>query len=267
MGQSSAGSARRGCCSRPRRSWPRTRRRLLNASPSTCAAASAGARATGRSSTPSWRAPRRRRRRDDRPSWRLENRGPVGAPHGRAREGHRTRPVSQRYGAAGHGARAPAALAVRARASATRGRRRGARGAGRVCRPGRVRPHVLRPVLRARAARPALAGPRGRPLRGAAGDGGRGGGGLARGGGEYEELPGLTTLEEALAPGASLVHTGEPLAGHFSDLSSPRAKPGTNICHQFDYPRGDVAAALAGAHLVLKDTYTFPRVQHYSMEP
>ena len=84
---------------------------------------------------------------------------------------------------------------------------------------------------------------------------------------EYEELPAVTTLEEALAPGAPLVHTGEPLAGHFSDLSSLRAKPGTNICHQFDYTRGDVAAALAGAHLVLEDTYTFPRVQHYSMEP
>jgi len=84
---------------------------------------------------------------------------------------------------------------------------------------------------------------------------------------EYEELPAVTTLEEALAPGAPVVHTGEPLAGHFSDLSSLRAKPGTNICHQFDYTRGDVAAALTGAHLVLEDTYTFPRVQHYSMEP
>ena len=84
---------------------------------------------------------------------------------------------------------------------------------------------------------------------------------------EYEELPAVTTLEEALAPGAPLVHTGEPLAGHFSDLSSLRAKPGTNICHQFDHARGDVGEALAGAHLVLEDTYRFPRIQHYSMEP
>jgi carbon-monoxide dehydrogenase large subunit len=84
---------------------------------------------------------------------------------------------------------------------------------------------------------------------------------------EYEELAAVTTLEAALAPGAPLVHTGEPLAGHFSDLSSLRARPGTNICHQFDYARGDVAAALGGAHLVLEDTYRFPRIQHYSMEP
>ena len=83
----------------------------------------------------------------------------------------------------------------------------------------------------------------------------------------YEELPAVTTLEEALAPGAPLVHTAEPLAGHFADLSTLRAKPGTNICHQFDFERGRGAAAFADAHLILEDTYTFPRVQHYSMEP
>jgi len=83
----------------------------------------------------------------------------------------------------------------------------------------------------------------------------------------YEALPAVTTLEEALAPGAPLVHTSEPLAGHFSDLSTLRARPGTNVCHQFDYARGDAARALASAHLVLEETYTFPRVQHYSMEP
>jgi CO/xanthine dehydrogenase Mo-binding subunit len=84
---------------------------------------------------------------------------------------------------------------------------------------------------------------------------------------DYDELPAVATLEAALAPGAPLVHTSEPLAGHFSDLSTLRARPGTNICHQFDYARGDVAAAFAGAHLLLEETYTFPRVQHYSMEP
>ena len=34
----------------------------------------------------------------------------------------------------------------------------------------------------------------------------------------YEELPAVTTPEEALAPGAPLVHTSEPPAGHFADL-------------------------------------------------
>jgi CO/xanthine dehydrogenase Mo-binding subunit len=84
---------------------------------------------------------------------------------------------------------------------------------------------------------------------------------------DYEELPAVTTIEEALLPGAPLVHTGEPQAGHFADLSSLRSRPGTNICHQFDFERGRGAAAFADADLVLDDTYAFPRVQHYAMEP
>jgi CO/xanthine dehydrogenase Mo-binding subunit len=84
---------------------------------------------------------------------------------------------------------------------------------------------------------------------------------------DYAELPAVTTLEEALAPGAPLVHTGEPLAGHFADLSTLRPIPGTNVCHQFHLERGGAAAALAGADLVVEDVYRFPRVQHYSMEP
>src|SRR5262245_43645854 len=73
---------------------------------------------------------------------------------------------------------------------------------------------------------------------------------------EYEELAAVTTLEEALAPGAPLVHTSKPLAGHFADLSSLRPKPGTNICHQFDFERGCGAAGFAEADLVAEHTYT-----------
>jgi CO/xanthine dehydrogenase Mo-binding subunit len=84
---------------------------------------------------------------------------------------------------------------------------------------------------------------------------------------DYEPLPAVTTLEEALAPGATLVHTDEPLAGHFADLSTLKPVRGTNICHQFHLTRGRGAAAFAEADLTLEDSYYFPRVQHYSMEP
>jgi CO/xanthine dehydrogenase Mo-binding subunit len=84
---------------------------------------------------------------------------------------------------------------------------------------------------------------------------------------DYEPLPAVTTLEEALAPGATLVHTDEPLAGHFADLSTLKPVRGTNICHRFHLERGRGAAAFAEADLTLKDSYYFPRVQHYSMEP
>ena len=84
---------------------------------------------------------------------------------------------------------------------------------------------------------------------------------------EWQELPAVTTLDEALAPGAPLVHTAEPLSGHFADLASLRPRPGTNVCHQFDYARGDVERALAEASVVVEDSFTFPRVQHVAMEP
>jgi len=84
---------------------------------------------------------------------------------------------------------------------------------------------------------------------------------------EYEPLAAVTTLDEALAPGAPLVHTRGPLAGHFADLKSLQPVAGTNICHRFALERGRGAAAFAEADLVIEDTYTFPRVQHYSMEP
>jgi CO/xanthine dehydrogenase Mo-binding subunit len=84
---------------------------------------------------------------------------------------------------------------------------------------------------------------------------------------EYDELPAVTTLGEALAPGAPLVHTRPALAGHFADLSSLRPRPGTNVCHQFHFERGRGAAALGEADVVVEGAYRFPRVQHYSMEP
>ena len=84
---------------------------------------------------------------------------------------------------------------------------------------------------------------------------------------DYASLPAVMTLEEALAPDAPLVHPGDPLSGHFADLSTLKGRPGTNVCHQFDFARGAPDDAFADAALVLEDTYTFPRVQHYSMEP
>jgi CO/xanthine dehydrogenase Mo-binding subunit len=77
----------------------------------------------------------------------------------------------------------------------------------------------------------------------------------------------VMTLEEALAEGAPLVHTGQPPAGHFADLSTLRPRPGTNICHQFQFARGDAAATLAGADLVVEGAYRFPPVQHVALEP
>src|SRR5689334_22602760 len=86
---------------------------------------------------------------------------------------------------------------------------------------------------------------------------------------EYEELPALTNVEEAIAEGAPLVHDQwfgkAELRG--SSYGAPDRFKGTNICSHLGYARGDVAKAFQKAAHVFEDNFTFPKVQHYSMEP
>ena len=74
---------------------------------------------------------------------------------------------------------------------------------------------------------------------------------------EYEELPGVYSLEEALAERAPLVQDPELRSG------DPLAQ--TNVLREHRFGWGDVAAA--GAALVVEDTYRFPMVSHFAIEP
>ena len=86
---------------------------------------------------------------------------------------------------------------------------------------------------------------------------------------DYEELPAVTNLDEALAPGARLVHdsssSGVEMMGQRYEPAKEFA--GTNLCYRFSYAKGDVAAGFKKADYVFEDVFTFPRVQHFSMEP
>jgi CO/xanthine dehydrogenase Mo-binding subunit len=86
---------------------------------------------------------------------------------------------------------------------------------------------------------------------------------------EYEDLPSMTDIEEAIAVGAPLVHEQwqgkAELRG--SSYGAPDRFKGTNICSHFGYARGDVEKAFHKADHVFEDTFRFPKVQHYSMEP
>jgi CO/xanthine dehydrogenase Mo-binding subunit len=84
---------------------------------------------------------------------------------------------------------------------------------------------------------------------------------------EYEELPAVTSLEEALAPGASLVHEanvsgGELMGQHYE---APKEFSGTNLCYRFSYGKGNVEEGFKKAHQVFENVFTFPRVQHFSI--
>ncbi|MQG28724.1 MAG: xanthine dehydrogenase family protein molybdopterin-binding subunit, partial [SAR202 cluster bacterium] len=65
---------------------------------------------------------------------------------------------------------------------------------------------------------------------------------------EYDELPIISDTLEALMDGGATVHE-------------------TNLCNQSGYEWGDVTDAFAKADHVFEDTFTFPMVYHYSMEP
>jgi CO/xanthine dehydrogenase Mo-binding subunit len=65
---------------------------------------------------------------------------------------------------------------------------------------------------------------------------------------EYEELPLVLDVMEALALGSPLVHR-------------------SNLCHQYNYGWGDVERGFAESDRVFEDTFTFPMVYHYALEP
>jgi CO/xanthine dehydrogenase Mo-binding subunit len=86
---------------------------------------------------------------------------------------------------------------------------------------------------------------------------------------DYEELPAVSSLDEALVPGAPLVHDVSASGGELMGqrYEAPGEFSGTNLCYRFSYAKGDVEKGFAKAAHVFEHSFTFPRVQHFSMEP
>ncbi len=76
---------------------------------------------------------------------------------------------------------------------------------------------------------------------------------------EYEELPGVYSVSEALAADAPLVR--EPELRPADELA------GTNVLTERHFGWGDVEAACAAAHLVIEESYSFPMITHFAIEP
>ena len=84
---------------------------------------------------------------------------------------------------------------------------------------------------------------------------------------EYEELPAATTIDQALAPDAPLLHDAPKLrAGLFHGLGEIRLDKG-NICYHHAFARGEAETLFANADVVVEGEYVFPAVFQYSMEP
>ncbi|MGE5303342.1 MAG: xanthine dehydrogenase family protein molybdopterin-binding subunit [Alphaproteobacteria bacterium] len=84
---------------------------------------------------------------------------------------------------------------------------------------------------------------------------------------EYDELPAVLNVEEALKPGAILVHESVriPESG-FADLAELKPVEGTNICTHFKLNRGDIRKGFAEADHVFEDIFTLPATQHSFLE-
>jgi CO/xanthine dehydrogenase Mo-binding subunit len=81
----------------------------------------------------------------------------------------------------------------------------------------------------------------------------------------YDELPAAVSAAAALAPGAPRLHEREYDPG--DEGGSVRTLSGRNICHHERLVEGDVERGFAGADLVVEDTFSFPMVYHYTLEP
>jgi CO/xanthine dehydrogenase Mo-binding subunit len=76
---------------------------------------------------------------------------------------------------------------------------------------------------------------------------------------DYRELPGVYSLDDALAEDAHLVQDSALRPGH--------ALAGTNVLEEAHYAWGDLEAEEARTAVVVEDTYTFPMVTHFPIEP
>ncbi|MSP37083.1 MAG: xanthine dehydrogenase family protein molybdopterin-binding subunit [Deltaproteobacteria bacterium] len=84
---------------------------------------------------------------------------------------------------------------------------------------------------------------------------------------EYQELPAVFDLMEAVKPGAPVLHAQrkETTAGvHREEFNF---QVGGNVCSVYHVEDGDIKTGFAEADEILENTYTLPPVQHGHIEP
>jgi CO/xanthine dehydrogenase Mo-binding subunit len=84
---------------------------------------------------------------------------------------------------------------------------------------------------------------------------------------DYEELPAVLDVRDALSSSATLVHDSVKLpASGFADLAEIKPVEGTNVCTHFKLHRGDIEKGFAEADQIFEDTFTLPATQHSFLE-
>ncbi len=84
---------------------------------------------------------------------------------------------------------------------------------------------------------------------------------------DYQELPAVLNIDQAIKPGAMLVHESVKLpTSGFADLAEIKPIDGTNLCTHFRLNRGDIDKGFAEADRIFEDTFTLPATQHCFLE-
>jgi CO/xanthine dehydrogenase Mo-binding subunit len=83
---------------------------------------------------------------------------------------------------------------------------------------------------------------------------------------EYEELPAVLDLEQALA-GETLVHDRHRISDNDAAYFGLRPEQGTNVCHLFRIRHGDADRGFEEADEVVEETFRTAAAQHAAMEP
>ncbi len=84
---------------------------------------------------------------------------------------------------------------------------------------------------------------------------------------QYRELACVADIDAALAEGAPLLHERQSGAGEFHEVAGVGENFGGNICHREHFVKGDPDRAFADAEEIVEETFTFPMVYQYAMEP
>ena len=86
---------------------------------------------------------------------------------------------------------------------------------------------------------------------------------------DYEVLPALMTLEEALAPDAPALFD-QPAGGAMVSVgqgSISTAEPARNVLCEYSFGYGAIDAAFAESAAVFTDSFAFTRIHHFHLEP
>jgi CO/xanthine dehydrogenase Mo-binding subunit len=83
----------------------------------------------------------------------------------------------------------------------------------------------------------------------------------------YKELPCVANIDAALAEGAPLLHDQQAGSGEFHDVAGVGEHFGGNICHRESFTKGDPDKAFADVDEIIEETFRFPMICQYAMEP